>query len=113
MLLATGLLVDEPRAAAQSVISSQAPVTPLTTEWQQSQPDEMNVFLPSGEAPENPLPEMFQYGPVQLRPHVDYRFLYGNGILSTPSNQQATVIQEISPGILINLGTHWTLNYTP
>jgi hypothetical protein len=113
ILLATGLLVDEPRATAQSVISSQAPVTPLTTEWQQSQPDEMNVFLPSGQAPENPLPEMFQYGSVQLRPHVDYRFLYGSGVQSSPSNQQATVIQEISPGILINLGSHWTLNYTP
>jgi hypothetical protein len=113
MLLATGLLVDEPITAAPSVIASQAPVTPLTTDWQQSQPDEMNVFTASGEAPTNSLPQIFQYGPLLVRPHANYRFLYGNGVLSGPNNQQATAIQEISPGILLNLGSHWTVDYTP
>jgi hypothetical protein len=112
-LLVIGLLVDEHITAAPTVIANQAPTPPLTTEWQQDQPNEMDVFVPFGEATANPLPEMFRYGPLQLRPHADYRFLYGTGIEASPSNQQATIIQELSPGILANLGTHWALNYTP
>lgn len=113
MLLAIGPLVDEQITAAPSVIGSQAPVTPLTTDWQQAQPNEMAVFIPFGEAQANPLPQIFRYGPLLLRPHANYRFLYGNGVQSGPSNQQATAIHEISAGIALNLGSHWAADYTP
>lgn len=57
----------------------------------------------------NPL----QWGPVTLRPHLSYQFLYGNGIQSSPGQQQATVIQTLSPGLLFMIGSQWILDYTP
>src|ERR1017187_3956210 len=113
MLLGVGLLVDEHITAAPSVIASQAPAAPLTTQWQQDQPDEMDVFTQPTAAPDSSLPQIFHYGPIVLRPQADYRFLYGNGIQSSPGNQQSTAIQELTPGILLDLGTHWALDYSP
>lgn len=113
ILLATGMLVDERIAAAPSVIASQAPTVPLTTEWQQSQPNEMDVFALPGEATDNSIPQFLRYGPLMLRPHVGYRFTYGNGVQSSLGNQQTTAIQELSPGLRLDLGTHWSVDYTP
>ncbi len=75
--------------------------------------NEMTVFAPAIAGGDNGLPQPFQYGPVTLRPHVDYSFSYGNGILAGPTNQQNTATHQISPGILAQLGYHWTLDYTP
>ena len=96
-----------------SVLANPTPAQPVSTEWQQEQPDEMNVFQPVGGTAANPVPQIFRYGPVTLLPHANYRFAYGNGIQSTPGLQQSSIIQEISPGILMNLGQHWSLDYTP
>ncbi len=58
-------------------------------------------------------PSLFQWGPVNLHPHFSYRFLYGDGIQARPGQQSTTAIQTISPGMLLNLGSRWTLDYTP
>jgi len=55
----------------------------------------------------------FRWGPVTLHPHLLYRVLYGNGIASSPGQQHNTIVQQVSPGILFNIGTHWSLDYTP
>ena len=52
-------------------------------------------------------------GRSTLHPHLDYQFSYGNGIQSSPGQQQNSIVQQVSPGILFNLGDHWTLDYTP
>jgi hypothetical protein len=39
--------------------------------------------------------------------------MYGTGFQNTPGSQQDTVLQELAPGILLDLGTHWALDYTP
>jgi hypothetical protein len=54
-----------------------------------------------------------QAGPVVVHPHALYRFLYGNGIQSSPGQQQDTAVNEFSPGALFVIGKHWTLDYTP
>jgi len=54
-----------------------------------------------------------QLGPVDIHPHLVYEFIYGDGIPTSPTNHLTTAIQEISPGVLLNVGTHWTLDYTP
>jgi hypothetical protein len=120
MLLAAGGLMDQPMAAAptefpnlNSVIANPFPAAPLQTEEQQNEPDEMNVFQGAGEAAPNPLPQIFRYGPLQLRPHADYSLTYGDGIQYAPGTSQAMMIQQLSPGLLANIGTHWALNYTP
>jgi dTDP-4-dehydrorhamnose reductase len=56
---------------------------------------------------------LFDWGPVGFRPHVLYRFSYGDGIPAAPGQNLKTVINEIDPGILLELGRHWRLDYTP
>jgi hypothetical protein len=60
-----------------------------------------------------PAPGPFQWGVWDFHPHLLYRFIYGDGIPSGPTNHYKTIIQEISPGLLLNVGDHWTLDYTP
>jgi hypothetical protein len=55
----------------------------------------------------------FNLGPVILRPHLLYRYLYGDGIQSSPGQQKTTGIHYVSPGLQLELGTHWTFDYTP
>jgi hypothetical protein len=55
----------------------------------------------------------FELGPVQFRPHLLYRFLYGDGIPAAPGQHLKTAINEIYPGILLTIGNHWYLDYTP
>jgi hypothetical protein len=99
--------------AGQPVLMDQPAVI---TESQWSQEDDLNnplqVFQPSGEAASS-LPQPFKLGPVVARPHPFYRFLYGSGIQNGANNQQDSIIQEFSPGISVDLGKHWTADYTP
>ena len=69
----------------------------------------MQVFAPPAAALQTPL----QFGPVAMRPHLDYQFSYGNGIQSSPGQQQNSIVQQVAPGVLFNLGDHWALDYTP
>jgi hypothetical protein len=55
----------------------------------------------------------FQWGPVAFRPHVFYSFSYGDGIQSQPGNQKKTALHSFSPGVLMQIGRHWTADYTP
>ena len=98
-------------ALAQNVLSSppQTPaIPPVVQEQQNSNP--MQVFTPL-ETLALPLP--LQWGQLDVHPHVDYQFSYGNGVQSSPGQQQNTIVQQLSPGVLFNLGDHWTLDYTP
>lgn len=56
---------------------------------------------------------LWQLGPVQVRPHVLYRLLYGDGVPARPGFTATTAINEFYPGVLFALGQHWTLDYTP
>jgi hypothetical protein len=120
MLLAAGSFIN-PTAAAPPAIANPnnilanpvAPEAAPVPQWQQEQPDEMDVFEPAGQVNQNSVPEIFCYGPFQIRPHADYQVLYGNGIQYAPGNAESTLIQQLSPGILLDLGRHWVLDYTP
>ena len=56
---------------------------------------------------------LFDLGPVGFRPHMLYRFLYGDGVPAAPGQHLTTTINELYPGILLELGSHWRLDYTP
>ena len=107
-------LAAPPLFAGQPVLMDQPAVA---TESQWSQEDNLNnalqVFQPSGPAANSSLPQPFTLGPVVARPHPFYRLLYGSGIQASATNQQDTVIQEFSPGVSVDLGQHWTVDYTP
>jgi len=101
-------------ARAQQVIipAPSYPVTPPAVQESEAN-NEMTVFSSEGNAPGTQETQPFQYGIFTLRPHPYYRFLYGNGILSNTNQAENTVINQISPGFLIDIGRHWTLDYTP
>ena len=98
-VLAQDVIVSPPATAA---------VPSAVQEMQNNNP--MQVFSPT---PDTASPYPLQWGPVTLHPHVDYQLSYGNGIQSAPGAPQNTLINQVSPGLLFNLGDHWTLDYTP
>jgi len=109
-----GLAALSETAGAQSVIAPPptASVTPPAV--QEAAPDEMQVFPaenPVASFPDEDQP--LQLGPVTLRPHVFYQFLYGTGIQSAPGQSHDSIIQSFAPGILLVLTPRWTLDYTP
>jgi hypothetical protein len=100
---------------AQQVImpAPSYPVTPPAVQENEAN-NEMNVFSAEANAPGGAQEtQPFQYGIFTFRPHPFYRFLYGNGILSNTNQAENTVINQISPGFLLDIGRHWTLDYTP
>lgn len=68
--------------------------------------DQFNSWFPS-------FTDTLQWGPITAHPHATYRFLYGNGLQSAPGHSQNSVIQSLTPGVLLNIGSHWTLSYDP
>jgi len=91
---------------------SGAQVQPSGAQVQPSGPVTTSVLAPPSMAP---LPEqsLLQWGPVGFYPHFLYRFLYGDGVPAQPGEHFATAINEVYPGILLKLGQHWQLDYTP
>ncbi|MBI3852470.1 MAG: outer membrane beta-barrel protein [Verrucomicrobia bacterium] len=82
--------------------------------WGPVQTNEMDVFAPAGTAASGEKADQpFKWGPLTLRPHLLYRFLYADGILATTNKPVITVIHELAPGFLLEIGSHWKLDYTP
>jgi hypothetical protein len=101
---------------AQSVLApppAASTVVPASVEeYQTNQPVQMQVFVPGATtAPGENQP--FKVGQITIRPNIFYQFNYGTGIQSSPGAQQDTIIQQLSPGVVLEAGRHWTLNYTP
>lgn len=55
----------------------------------------------------------YQDGPVAFRPHFLYRLLYAEGIDATLGHKANTFINTLAPGLLVDFGSHWTVDYTP
>jgi hypothetical protein len=109
-----GLLAFACAAEAQPVIMQRPQYSAPPPALQQAQNNEMQVFSPAA-AFLNMLQEInpYQWGPVSFRPSLSYSFLYGTGIQSSPGNQQASVVQTVSPNFSFVVGSHWTLDYSP
>jgi len=101
-------------AGAQQVVAPPPSVSVTPPAELEASPSEMQVF--SAENPIASFPEEvqpLQLGPVTLRPHMLYQFVYGTGIQSSPGQGHDTIIQSLAPGMLLVLTPHWTLDYTP
>jgi hypothetical protein len=99
---------------AQDVLMPRPQYSITPPAMQPYQTNELDVFAPAGTTTgieQEPPP--FQWGPVSLRPHVFYRFLYGDGIAAAQGDYVSTIIQQASPGFLFGIGDHWALDYTP
>ena len=101
-------------AGAQQVVAPPPSVSTTPPAVLAAPPSEMQVF--SSENPVASFPDEgrpLQLGPVTLRPHAFYQFLYGTGLQSTPGQQHDSIVQSFAPGLLLVLTPHWTLDYTP
>src|SRR4051812_16952093 len=99
---------------AQDVLSSPptaAPSASAVQEFNANQPG--TIPVPDASIGVAPVATPFHWGLVEMRPHFLYRFLYGNGIPAQPGKDTKTVINQVSPGVLLQLGSHWSLDYTP
>jgi hypothetical protein len=111
-LLAAGLLAGH-RLVASSVLMEPPPVSTTTlSEQDDAANNVMNVFLPSAWNLGGGSAALLQYGPIILHPHVSYSLTYGSGLNSGSNGGQDTYIQQLSPGITVNLGQHWAFDYT-
>jgi hypothetical protein len=68
-------------------------------------------IVPSPEPPE--LPAIFHWNQFDFRPHLLYRFVYADGLQSSPGNKPKTTINEVYAGATLAWGKNWTLDYTP
>ncbi len=70
------------------------------------------VYTPSA-VPLPAVPPLFRWGPLAFQSHLRYNFSYGDGLAATPGQQTKTAINELCPGMILQWGRHWTLDYTP
>jgi hypothetical protein len=101
-------------AHAQQVIAPPPQYATIPVVLQPYQTNATTVFAPADvtAALQRDQAPPISLGPVDLRPNVFYRFLYGTGIATAGSNHVDTVIQDFSPGFQLSLGDHLTLDYT-
>lgn len=97
------------RLAGQSAIMA-PPTEELNPESvrqakQQSQPPSVSRPADAGETP-------FKAGPVAVRPRLLYRYLNAEG-LPFGNRRIASEIKTITPGIEVDLGNHWSADYSP
>jgi len=53
------------------------------------------------------------WGPFSVDPHLFYSFTYASGLEALPGANSTTAINTVSPGLLLKIGSHWTLDYSP
>ncbi len=114
LTLLIGLFVVPARAQQVFAPLPENPVAPPVAQEYQSQASETDVFIPaSGNSDLQLESEPFRLGIFNFRPHPYYRFLYATGILVTTNQHASTALNQIAPGILLEIGNHWALDYTP
>ncbi len=106
-VLPLGMIMGTVSVMGQAVISPPPAVANTPPAFPQPAPSDSTPPNPSAAG------SPFQWGFVTAHPHFSYRFLYGDGLQATPGQQTKTSINTISLGILFNIGTHWTVDYTP
>ncbi len=103
-----GFVVLNRNAKAQYALApTPPPPDPTPTAMQQA--NEMDVFATPPQTEAEPL----KWGAFTLRPHPFYQFLYADGIQSSTNTVANTTIQTVSPGALLQMGNHWSLDYSP
>jgi hypothetical protein len=106
--LLVGFFALDRHVQAQYILAP-GPQPPDETPPAMQQTSEMDVFATAPQTESEPL----KWGPVTLRPHPYYQFFYGDGIQAGTNQLLNTTIQQISPGALLEMGRHWTLDYSP
>jgi hypothetical protein len=101
-----GVTPSQPPPLGPATVGSAQPTSPIMGTSALS-------GVPSPVGPVAVGPGIPLWGPIDIHPHLLYTFLSGNGIKAQPTNQSQTVINTVAPGFLLDLGTHWSIDYTP
>jgi hypothetical protein len=81
----------------------------IATLWGTNQFEQTEV----SRSDETTIRRLWDLGPLHLHPHIFYSLSYGNGLQSQPGNQSTSFINTLSPGMAVDIGSHWHLDYTP
>ena len=107
--LLVGFFACHRDARAQTVLAPPPPAPDQTPSAVQ-QANEMDVFAsPPAQTETQP----FTWGALTFRPHPYYQFLYADGLQYSTNLLAHSIIQTVSPGFLLEIGRHWTLDYSP
>lgn len=99
-------------ARGQEVVAER-PVEDLVPVALQQAQAAQNI-VPSAAAPSFPSDTpLLQWGPTTVHAHLSYQYLYENGLPDSSGQPQTTGIHNVSPELLVELGTHWSLDYVP
>lgn len=113
-LVAGGSVTALQLFAAQTVLTGYTP--PISAPIAQTEDlakDDMAVFVPTGQQRNVDDGQPLKFGGMIFRPHASYQFIYSDGMQATPGAEERTIIQTLAPGISVDFGSHWTLDYTP
>jgi hypothetical protein len=106
--LLVGFFALDRQARAQYILAP-GPQPPDQTPPAIQQASEMDVFATPPQTEAEPL----KWGPLTLRPHPYYQFLYADGLQSSTNQVAHTTIQNISAGALLQIGRFWSIDYLP
>ena len=103
------------RALAGQPILQDAPMgsTKSAAQLEAESKSDLAVFTPMADNRDGSLPQPLKIGKVVIRPHINYQITFGTGLEASPNTTVDSTIQTISPGVSVDFGRHWTLDYTP
>lgn len=55
----------------------------------------------------------FKAGPIVFSPRLSYRHLSADGLPAADGRRVASEIRTVTPGLLVDLGENWSLDYSP
>jgi hypothetical protein len=97
---------------AQGVLVSPDAVNqPVPTAQQAASTRIGSISAPPLRQPSAPETYPLYWGPIRFHPTLGYHVLYGTGILREPSVPDTTVLQTFTPGLALELGRFWDLNF--
>lgn len=51
-------------------------------------------------------------GRIEIRPHLVYALEYQEGVLSRPGDADSTFVESVAPGVAVQFGANWNIDYT-
>lgn len=115
LALRPGLVHGQEQTVTPPVPAPEYQPAPPAPEWQPPAPASHaapGIFAAAPLLQSDPAASPFRYGPLLVRPHLQYRLLHGDGIQFQPGRQLTTTVENLSPGLLLELGSRWRADYT-
>ncbi len=112
-LVFASLLAATPMLATPVLMNQSVPPPQPVAQVEASTNNDMAVFISAADNRDTSQQQPFKVGPVVFRPHISYQYAYARGLLFAQSNAANSSINTIAPGIAVDLGRHWTFDYTP